>query len=315
MISLIVTLSLLHLSHSRQFTVSGFSSGGFFAHQLHVVHSSSIKGAGIVAGGPFFCTTGSNVRFQTSCKANPYLISLQTSLNSAKQLADSNLIDNLSSLASSKVYIFSGSKDSVVTPGVVRITSQFYENFISQANIVNKFDLEAEHSWVTNGTGNPCLYLGPPGVNSCGFDLAGQILTQLYGKLANKGVQIMENLHSFDQSKFGDVWKAGMSNRGFIYIPTSCVSTPCEIHLLFHGCYGSFEVNGYSFMTEIGMNEWAESNSIVIIYPQLTVTDGNPEGCWDFFGYTGRNYNTNEALQIQIVHSISQKPPIVPWSI
>src|SRR5574343_373641 len=142
MLNLILTIALIHPSTSRQYTVSGFSSGGFFAHQLHVVHSSSITGAGIVAGGPFFCTMGSNVRFQTSCKANPYLISLQTSLNSAQQLADSNLIDQLGNLTSSKVYIFSGTKDTVVTPGVVNVTNQFYQNFVNQGNIANKFDLQ-----------------------------------------------------------------------------------------------------------------------------------------------------------------------------
>jgi hypothetical protein len=33
-------------------TVSGLSSGAFFAHQFHVAYSSLVKGAGIVAGGP-----------------------------------------------------------------------------------------------------------------------------------------------------------------------------------------------------------------------------------------------------------------------
>jgi hypothetical protein len=36
-------------------TVSGLSSGGFFAHQFHVAHSGLVAGAGIVAGGPYGC--------------------------------------------------------------------------------------------------------------------------------------------------------------------------------------------------------------------------------------------------------------------
>ena len=36
-------------------TVSGLSSGGFFAHQFHVAHSALITGAGILAGGPYGC--------------------------------------------------------------------------------------------------------------------------------------------------------------------------------------------------------------------------------------------------------------------
>src|SRR5215210_9286287 len=36
-------------------TVSGLSSGGFFAHQFHVAFSKLVTGAGIIAGGPFRC--------------------------------------------------------------------------------------------------------------------------------------------------------------------------------------------------------------------------------------------------------------------
>ncbi len=44
-------------------TVSGLSSGGFFAHQFHIAFSKLVQGAGIVAGGPFGC--GENI-------PNPY---------------------------------------------------------------------------------------------------------------------------------------------------------------------------------------------------------------------------------------------------
>ena len=36
-------------------TVSGLSSGGFIAHQFHIAYSDLVRGAGIVAGGPFGC--------------------------------------------------------------------------------------------------------------------------------------------------------------------------------------------------------------------------------------------------------------------
>src|SRR6266446_2809845 len=40
-------------------TASGLSSGGFMAVQLHVAHSAIVKGAGVVAGGPYYCAHGS----------------------------------------------------------------------------------------------------------------------------------------------------------------------------------------------------------------------------------------------------------------
>ena len=36
-------------------TVSGMSSGGFMAVQMHVIYSDLFEGAGVVAGGPFYC--------------------------------------------------------------------------------------------------------------------------------------------------------------------------------------------------------------------------------------------------------------------
>ena len=39
-------------------TVSGVSSGAYMAVQLHIDNSRSIIGAGVVAGGPYFCAEG-----------------------------------------------------------------------------------------------------------------------------------------------------------------------------------------------------------------------------------------------------------------
>src|SRR5262245_28532983 len=44
----------------EQVSVSGVSAGGFMAVQLHVAHSATFtKGAGVVAGGPYYCAQGS----------------------------------------------------------------------------------------------------------------------------------------------------------------------------------------------------------------------------------------------------------------
>ena len=50
-------------------TVSGISSGGYMAVQLHVAYSSLIKGAAIFAGGPFYCADSSTLIAETLCMA------------------------------------------------------------------------------------------------------------------------------------------------------------------------------------------------------------------------------------------------------
>lgn len=42
-----------------QTSVSGLSSGGFMAVQIGVAYSSIIKGVGVVAGGPYYCSQDS----------------------------------------------------------------------------------------------------------------------------------------------------------------------------------------------------------------------------------------------------------------
>lgn len=42
-----------------QTSVSGLSSGGFMTTQFHTAFSSTLIGAGVVAGGPFYCAGSS----------------------------------------------------------------------------------------------------------------------------------------------------------------------------------------------------------------------------------------------------------------
>ena len=55
-------------------TVSGISSGAFFAHQFHVAYSSLVKGVGIVAGGPYACAD--QVDSITPPLGNPFFVAL-----------------------------------------------------------------------------------------------------------------------------------------------------------------------------------------------------------------------------------------------
>src|SRR4029453_10052611 len=64
-----VNLPALNIDKT-QTTVSGLSSGGFMAVQLHVAYSATFKkGAGVVAGGPFYCAEGSVTNATGRCMA------------------------------------------------------------------------------------------------------------------------------------------------------------------------------------------------------------------------------------------------------
>jgi hypothetical protein len=293
---------------SVSYSVSGFSSGAFFSVQMHVSHSSTVFGAGIVAGGPYHCSMGSYVRVQTACTINPYLIDLTTLTSYANISSQEGLIDDISNLPSSKVFIYSAKQDLKVSPGVVQKTLEFYQTYVPAAQIKQVFGNNGVHVWPTVGYGGPCWYFGSPYIGNCDYDTAGEILQFLYGSLNDKTNFNNSNLFSFDQSTYSDVWKAGLSTRGWVYATDYCRSQPirCRLHVHFHGCQQDYAYLGKTYITETGFGEWAESNNLVILFPQTATGTLNVDGCWDFGGIFGADYDQRSGLQVSAIESMAQ---------
>jgi poly(3-hydroxybutyrate) depolymerase len=55
---------------------------------------------------------------------------------------------------------------------------------------------------------------------------------------------------------------------------------------------------GTAFVVHAGYNEWADTNHLVVLYPQLIATTANPYACWDFWGYDGASFDTKTAAQM-----------------
>ncbi len=87
-----------------QTSISGLSSGAFMAAQMHVAYSATFKaGAGIVAGGPFYCAQGSVVTATGPCMAATSSSKPATSslISTTNTWAGQGLIDATSNLANS----------------------------------------------------------------------------------------------------------------------------------------------------------------------------------------------------------------------
>lgn len=304
---LILALIFVYVD-SIAYTISGFGSGGFMATQMHVAFSASISGAGIVAGGPYYCTMGSSSRGQTACTVNGFLINVNTSISYANMLDSDKLIDPVSNLAASKVYIFSGTQDVQVNPLVVQQTVQFYNNFVPASNIFSDFFMNTAHTWPTQLEGNPCWYFGSPYIGACGYDTAGILLQHVYGPIVVKGVFNNSNLFQFDQATYADVWQAGLSTRGWVYAPYACRQNPimCRMHMFLHGCMQDYDNIGSNLVKNAGYGEWAESNNIIVIFPQTISTSSDFYACWDFIGFTGSNWANKNGLQMAALNNIAQ---------
>ena len=315
---LLHTSSILQVESAliTSYSVAGFGSGASFAHQLHVAFASTIQAAGLVAPSPYYCSIGSHARDVTACRANPYFFHLPTSVTQFRNQGSDGNVDPITALANDRAYLVSGTADRFIVQETVKNTEAFYRTFIqNDYKIYTNYTIPAGHGWITDSYGGPCWSTGQPFIVNCGFDLAGDMLKHLTGSLLPRTSQIPAHMHSFDQSKYGDVWQAGMSSRGFVYLPAYCINnTDCTVISVFHGCHQNYDSVGDIFIKQTGFNEWAESNDIIVIYPQTISTSSNPAGCWDTWGYTDANFTVQAGLQMKLAHYIGMNPPFLNWT-
>jgi poly(3-hydroxybutyrate) depolymerase len=290
-----------------QVSVSGLSSGGFMAVQMHVAYSGTFtKGAGVVAGGPFNCAEGSIVHATGRCMTHFTGIPVDSLVATTRTWAGSGQIDPVSNLSGSRVYLFSGTQDTTVRPAVMDDLQTYYRSFVPDAAVTYKNDLAAAHAMVTDDYGNACGLSMAPYISNCGFDLAGAMLAHLYGPLKprNNG-SLSGSFVEFDQTAF--VSGHGMGATGWAYVPQDCRSgtVRCKLHVVFHGCRQNATLLGDKYVRNTGYNRWADTNQMVVLYPQTSTQAIN--SCWDWWGYDSPDYAKKSGPQMAAVKAMVDK--------
>lgn len=287
-------------------TVAGISSGAFMAVQLNVAFSSQFHGLAVFAGGPYDCAQDIVAEAEGPCGSGvgvsvPALVTYtnnQTSLDT---------IDATSHLQGEPVYLFSGTLDTIVHQAVMDELQQYLETYVSSSEITYDNSTLAEHSWISPDGPNACGVLASPFINNCAMDPEQTFLTKFYGTLhARNGGALGGTLIQFDQNAFcsgGSCSDISMDSTGWVFVPADCASgATCRIVLAIHGCGQGQSAVGEDFVKLSGLNEWADTNDIIVLYPQAiasTANPSNPEGCWDWWGYTNSNYALRSGAQPQ----------------
>ncbi|HTY99028.1 MAG TPA: poly(3-hydroxybutyrate) depolymerase, partial [Rhodocyclaceae bacterium] len=105
-----------------QTSVSGISSGGFMAVQFQVAHSAIVKGAGVVAAGPYYCSQDDALTAMTRCSCTGGMLYLGCAvtassadvpalLKATRRFAAAGLIDDPANVAHQRLITFAGGKD------------------------------------------------------------------------------------------------------------------------------------------------------------------------------------------------------------
>jgi len=289
------------------------SSGGFFAVQMHVAYSTWFRGAGIFAGGPYHCAEGSLTTATTSCMNALPAPNVNNLVSLTKTRSSSGVIDPVSSLSGQKAYMFSGTQDTTVKQAVMDALRDYYQAFSVTVNYTNNF--KAAHTQPTDDPVNTnlCTISMSPYISDCQFDGSGNALQTIYGALKPRNNSPAGQIINFNQSQFvTNPRSISLDDTGYVYVPAACASgAACHLHVSFHGCLQGAYTVGTKYVTNTGYNKWADTNNIIVLYPQAinSTALGNPNGCWDWWGYntaSANNYDTKSGVQMSAIAKMIQ---------
>jgi hypothetical protein len=187
-----------------------------------------------------------------------------------------------------------------VPGGVESVVKQVYEEFgLREPSLQSDFNAtgpSANHGMpVSRFVGESkfpvrtCGEHAPPFVIQCGFEAAELLLRHLYPENfrdASADPHRDGTLMPFDQTEFFDARdeRTSLHGVGYVYVPSQCAQ-----------------------VRDAGYNRWAATNNIVVLYPQTTQAAVNPNRCWDFWGYTGLNYYTQQGPQMRAVKGMVER--------
>jgi poly(3-hydroxybutyrate) depolymerase len=318
--------------------VAGISSGGFMAVQMHLAWSGTFRGAAIYAGGPDGCAEGSLATALGACSSDSPPIPLRTLESRVAGWAREGLIDPLQNLRGQPVYLWAGRLDGTVVPRVTDDLRRFYTHFGAD---VFRYDdgFAAEHGWESPDGPLPCAVKASPYIIACrlsdmaaaGAASASQVydseavwLSRWFGPLTPRNAgRLRGTIISFAQDPFapgGDAAAISMDRTGYAFVPEGCAAgRTCGLVLALHGCLQSHGAIGMTFVERAGINEWADTNGIVVLYPQAATYPpsfldfGNPLGCWDWWGYLDDpDYAVKTGPQMRALHAIVARAAGLP---
>lgn len=314
---------------TARISVSGLSSGGFMANQLGTAYSATFMGVGIFAAGPYLCAGQSNY---TACMYNATISAAQLSgmQSSLDGYAASGAIDPKAQLARQKIYLFTGTSDYTVGPNLTdALQTQYLNNGVPAGNIEYVKRPGTAHVLPTDfdSTGNnACSSSTSPYISNCGYDGAKAALSHFYGPLnARSNAPAAGNYVEFDQAAYTQA-NPGMASSGWLYVPQSCATgTQCKLHVVLHGCQQSTDKIGDKFVKNTGFSRWADTNNIVVLYPQTKIDNNsrstaksgmlpNPNACWDWVGWYGGNFAQKSGTQMAAIKAMVDRIASGPGS-
>jgi hypothetical protein len=303
-------LPKLNIDPARS-AVVGLSSGAYMATQAQLAYPELFPNAALVAGGPFGCAGGKLDVALGSCMKGVPAPDVAALVASAEKRSAAGEIGALKDLAHAHVYLLHGSADALVAPTVAEAGAHFYEQLrdgtpgLEGMQVHDDGQRAFAHNLPVAASGDDCGKSVSPYLGHCGFDAAGEIFAQMFGKPVHEATAAHGELRTFDQDALRpDGADAFMAGTGYVYFPPACLAgKSCGVVVAFHGCKQNADAVGEAFVRDAGFNRWADAYDVAVLYPQTRASFAplNPQACWDWWGYSGADYDSRHGVQLRWV--------------
>lgn len=127
-------------------SVSGVSSGAYMAAQLAVAYSSVFTGAGLIAGGPYFCAQNippSEIdKIKLICMNGGTIPDdIRPYVYETDARAETGDIDPTSNIAKQKIFIFNSITDQIINPGLGYLSKLYFDYYKADVVAYNALGL------------------------------------------------------------------------------------------------------------------------------------------------------------------------------
>lgn len=287
--------------------VSGLSAGGYLAHQLHLAWPEEIRGVAVFAAGPYGCArAGLSAALHQCMGVTRGAPQVDQTLEIINTTAKEGGIGDPAALKNSRVYLYQAGADPLIHARVSQTLQQTYAQLVPDG-VKSHIGDAAGHGFPTREQGVACGLTASPYVNACGYAGAAASLAHLDGEIRRDVVaEPQGSLNRFDQQPFKGASK-GLEDWGYVYVPPACGEGGCGVQVVLHGCDQTLEQVGEDFIRLSGYLQQADARDLVMLFPQARASLPNPKGCWDWWGYESKVFDTREGPQMQAIRGMWQQ--------
>jgi len=291
----------------QRIAVAGFSSGAVMAQQFHLAFSDKLVGAVLLSGPPYGCAEGSlDLALSRCMKGEPQPPDAAALARQVQQRVARGELAPLDGLAGDRVLALHGKSDMLVATAVARASLGIYEALPQAASMHLHWDGDGDfaHVWPSTTAGGDCNATAPPYIGHCGRDLAQEAMQAMFDAPRQPAAAATGELTLVGMPALSDGDATSLDEAAVLYRPARCAGeNACGLLLVFHGCEQERARIGDTFARDSGFNRWADAHDVVVLYPQArsTYLPLNPKACWDWWGYSGPDYDTRSGRQLRAV--------------